>query len=372
MADTTSESQGLPMPIDMRSDTVTRPTPAMREVIARAEVGDDMWGEDPTVNELERRVAEMLGKEAAVFASSGTQSNQLGVWAHCRAGDELLIHEYGHIANYEGGAPAVLHGVSCRMISGAGGMFDVSDLEAVLHPIDQHFSQTRLVCFENTTNKGGGRVWKREHLQRVANKAHELGLKTHLDGARLFNACVAGRYTPAEICAEMDTVSLCFSKGLGCPMGSMLVGEADEIAQARRGRKIFGGALRQAGMMAASALYALEHHLERLADDHENARRFAERISEIPGIKIDPASVESNLVFFELDRSTGTGDQLIGALAQRDVLMLALGPQRIRACTHLDVTREQVEQAADAITEALERGLDQTDAAAAPHPYAYR
>jgi threonine aldolase len=344
----------------------------MREAIARAEVGDDMWGEDPTVNELERRIAELLGKRAAVFACSGTQSNQLGVWTHCRAGDELLIHEYGHIANYEGGAPAVLHGVSCRFIKGAGGMFDLPELEAVLHPVDQHFSSTRLVCFENTSNKGGGRVWKRDQLERVARKAHELGLKTHMDGARLFNACEAGGYAPAEICAEMDTVSLCFSKGLGCPMGSMLAGSEENIAQARRARKIFGGAMRQSGMMAAAALYALDHHLERLADDHANARRFAERVNQLPGIHVDVNAVESNLVFFELDLELGTGDQLIAALAQRGVLMLALGPQRIRACTHLDVTKDDIEQAADAVADALDQGLDNAAIEPAPHPYAYR
>ena len=360
------------MPIDMRSDTVTKPTPGMREAIASAEVGDDMWGEDPTVNELERRIAELLGKEAAVFACSGTQSNQLGVWTHCRAGDELIIHEYGHIANYEGGAPAVLHGVSCRFLKGTGGMFDLPELETGLHPVDQHFSQARLVCFENTANKGGGRVWPLEQLERVARRAHELGLHTHMDGARLFNACEEGGYSPAEICAEMDTISLCFSKGLGCPMGSMLVGSQENIAQARRARKIFGGAMRQSGMMAAAALYALDHHLERLTDDHTNAKLFAKQVSELPGIHVDLDTVETNLVFFELDETAGTGDQLISALAQRGVLMLALGPQRIRACTHLDVTKADIEQAAIAVADSLEQGLNNAETEPAPHPYAYR
>ena len=357
--------------IDLRSDTVTKPTDGMREAIASAEVGDDMWGEDPTVNELERRMAEMLGKEAALFACSGTQSNQLGAWAHCRAGDELLIQQDGHIANYEGGAPAVLHGVTCRTFGGAGGMFDVADIESVLHPVDQHFPMSRLVCFENTTNKGGGRVWPLEQFQRVSQWAQEQGYKTHLDGARLFNACVAGGYEPAELVKHIDTTSICFSKGLGCPFGSMLVGSQTEIDTARRGRKIFGGSLRQAGIGAAAAIYALDHHIDQLAVDHRHARILAEKLSDIDGLKIDVDAVESNLVFFDVEESVGNAEQLVMALLSRGVKVLALGNQRIRACTHLDVTEEQIQQSAQAAKEAMSAGLANVEMRES-HPYAYR
>lgn len=357
--------------IDLRSDTVTKPTDGMRQAIANAEVGDDMWNEDPTVNELERRMAELLGKEAALFACSGTQSNQLGLWAHCRAGDEILIHRDGHIANYEGGAPAVLHGVSCKTIQGAGGMFEIADAEAVSHPADQHFPMTRLVCFENTTNKGGGRVWPLEQFQRVSAWAQDQGLKTHLDGARFFNACVAGGYEPAESVKHIDTISICFSKGLGCPLGSVLVGAQAEIDRARRGRKILGGAMRQAGMVAAAAIYALDHHVDRLAEDHANARLMAEKLSGLEGITIDLASLESNLVFFDVDVSAGTGDQLVMGLAARGVKVLALGKQRIRACTHLDISRDDVLRAAECVAECLRAGLRNLEGQAS-HPYAYR
>ncbi|MDB4787048.1 beta-eliminating lyase-related protein [Planctomycetaceae bacterium] len=357
--------------IDLRSDTVTKPTDGMREAIASAEVGDDMWGEDPTVNELERRMAELLGKEAALFACSGTQSNQLGVWAHCRAGDELLIHQDGHIANYEGGAPAVLHGVTCRTFGGEGGMFEVADVESVLHPVDQHFPMSRLVCFENTTNKGGGRVWPLDQFLNVSQWAQQRGYKTHLDGARFFNACVAGGYEPAELVPHVDTISICFSKGLGCPFGSMLIGSQTDIDTARRGRKILGGSLRQAGIGAAAAIYALDHHIDQLAEDHRHARILAEQISDIDGLKIDLEAVESNLVFFDVEESAGTAEQLVMALLSRGVKVLALGNQRIRACTHLDISEHQIQDSAKAVKEAMLAGLANVKMQES-HPYAYR
>jgi len=316
-------------------------------------------------------MAELLGKEAAVFACSGTQSNQLGVWAHCRAGDELLIHKDGHVANYEGGAPAVIHGVTCRTFGGEGGMFDVADVESVLHPVDQHFPMTRLLCFENTTNKGGGRVWPLEQFRSVSRWAQDRGLKTHLDGARFFNACAAGNYQPAELVEFIDTISICFSKGLGCPLGSMLVGSQAEIDRARRGRKILGGSLRQAGIAAAAAVYALDHHVERLADDHRHAKLFAAGIQEVKGIRIDPATVESNLVFFDVEESAGTAEQLVMALLSHGVKVLALGNQRIRACTHLDISENEIQLAADAVKESMAAGL-QNVAMQESHPYAYR
>lgn len=352
-------------PIELRSDTFTRPTPGMRAAIAAAEVGDDMVGEDPTVNRLEARMAEMLGKEAAVFACSGTQSNQMGVWAHCDRAEELLIEETGHIANYEGGAPAVLSGVMVRRIPGDHGRLDVPMLAGQIRRGNVHFAATRLLCLENSTNIGGGRTYPLEQIERVCRWAREHELKTHLDGARLFNACIARGYSAADVARHFDTVSICFSKGLGCPMGSILVGPRAEIARARKARKVLGGALRQAGIVAAAALYALDHHIERLAEDHAHARLLAERIADLPGLLLDPAEVETNLVFFDLDPQWGTAAELSAALRERGVLLNPVGPQRLRACTHLDVNREQVEFAAQVIREVLRAGRRSPGRAAA-------
>jgi threonine aldolase len=343
--------------IDMRSDTVTKPTPGMRRAMAEAEVGDDMSGEDPTVNRLEKLMADLLEKEAAVFACSGTQSNQMGVRTHCQPGDELLIECTGHIANFEQGAPAALSGVTCRPITGRDGILDLPDLEGKIRADNQHLCITRLVCLENTTNVGGGRVYPLENINRIGQWAHRHGLKVHMDGARLFNAVVAGGIGPAEICRHIDTVSICFSKGLGCPMGSILVGSKAEIARARRVRKLFGGALRQAGIVAAAAVYAMEHHVERLQDDHENARAFAEEIRRIDGVTLEPAEVQTNLVFFNVDPELGNAGQLSAKLRQRGVRINATGPQRLRACTHLDVDREMVLRAAEAIAEVVAEGF---------------
>ncbi len=340
-------------PIELRSDTYTRPTPAMREAIAAAEVGDDMVGEDPTVNRLEARMAELLGKEAAVFACSGTQSNQMALWAHCDRAEELLIESTGHIANFEGGGPAVLSGVMVRRIPGDYGRLDVSHLDGQIRRGNVHFAATRLLCLENSTNIGGGRTYPLDQLERVCEWAHDNDLRTHLDGARLFNACVARGYQPADVTRYFDTVSICFSKGLGCPMGSILVGAQEHITRARKARKVFGGALRQAGIVAAAALYALDHHIDRLADDHTHARLFAEEIADVPGLHIDPAAVETNLVFIDVDADYATAAQVSAALQKRGVRINPVGAQRLRACTHLDVSREQVLQAAQMLREVM-------------------
>lgn len=347
--------------IELRSDTYTKPTPGMRRAIAEADVGDDMAGEDPTVNALEARMAALLGKESAVFACSGTQSNQMAVWTHCSSGDELLIEETGHIANYEAGAPAALTGASARRVRGSGGLLDVDQLEGALRPPNQHFSPTKLVCLENSTNLGGGRTYPLEQIARIGTWAREHSFKTHLDGARLFNACIARGYSAKDVAQHFDTVSICFSKGLGCPMGSILVGSKTDIQRARRARKLFGGALRQAGIPAAACLYALDHHIDRLADDHANARLFAETISNIDGIRINLAEIETNLVFFEVDPRNGTAAQLSAALRERGVKMNpAGGAQRLRACTHLDVDRAGVLRAAEAIRDCLNGGLSRS------------
>jgi len=356
----TIRNAAMPAPvINMLSDTVTKPTAAMRQWMAQAEVGDDMGGEDPTVNRLEALVAELTNKEAAVFACSGTQSNQMGVRTHCIPGDELLIETQGHIAMFEGGAPAAISGIMCRTIPGRLGMLDVGDLEGQVRADNQHLCITKLICLENTTNAGGGRAYPLAQLNRVCDWAHAQGLKTHLDGARLFNAAIATGTTIRELCAGFDTVSICFSKGLGCPMGSILVGTKTDIHRARRIRKMMGGALRQAGIIAASAIYALENHVDRLAEDHDNARAFAHAIADIKGIDLDVSAVETNLVFFKLDKSLGNAGQLSNALKAKGVRIGGMGPQVLRACTHLDVNREQCLQAAATIRTCLQEGLSQ-------------
>ncbi|MFO0975777.1 MAG: low-specificity L-threonine aldolase [Planctomycetaceae bacterium] len=330
-------------PIDLRSDTVTRPSEAMRRAMACAEVGDDVMGEDPTVNRLEAMMAEMFGHEAAVIACSGTQSNQMGVRVHCIPGDELLIHETGHIFNFEGGAAAALSGVSIRTLPGARGMLDLAELEGKVRVNDQHFCRTRLVCLENTTNLGGGCVYSLDQMQRVSEWALEHQLKRHLDGARLFNAMVAGDYSARDVGQYFDTISICFSKGLGCPFGSMLIGSREDIAKARRIRKIFGGAMRQSGIMAAAALYALEHNVDRLADDHRNAQVLADGLRQIDGITDVPSTIETNLVFFQLAPHVGTAVQFAGAMRDKGILIGPMGGQRVRMVTHLDVTSDDIQ-----------------------------
>lgn len=339
--------------IDLRSDTVTRPTAGMRAAIAVAEVGDDMYGEDPTVNRLERRVAELFGKEAAVYACSGTQSNQMGLRAHCLPGDEILIEDQAHIFNFEQGAPAVLSGITCRHVRGRRGMFDVEDMQDLIRKNDQHSTRTRLVCLENTTNMGGGHVWPAEQWTRVADWAHRNGLIVHVDGARFFNAVVAAKTSPARLAEVADTVSICFSKGLGAPMGSMLIGSKEVIAKARRARKLFGGALRQSGMMAAAAEYALDHHVERLADDHAHAKLLAELLAPLPGVSVDPTAIETNIVFIHLDPAIIVPAELSSRLKQAGVLMNPAGKHRVRACTHLDVDEAAIRKAAQVFEECL-------------------
>ena len=352
-----------PLPvIDLRSDTVTCPTPAMREAIFHAQVGDDMTGDDPTVNRLEEFACEVFGMEAAVFACSGTQSNQMAIRAHCQPGDELLINETGHIGLFEAGAPAILSGVTVRQISAPLGKLDLDDLQDKIRPIDQHLVRTRLVCLENTTNVGGGRVYAAEQAARVSQWARSNGLRIHLDGARYFNACVAGGYSAAEFAQHFDTISICLSKGLGCPMGSLLVGDADSIRHARRTRKLLGGALRQAGMMAAAGLYALENHVERLSEDHENAKYLARELAATDGIELDPESVETNLVFFDLDPKLGNPNQLASLLAERNIRIGPSGGQRMRACTHLDVNRADLETVVAAIREFCAEGFSEVEA----------
>ncbi len=345
----------MPDIIDLRSDTVTKPTPAMRAAIQAAEVGDDVFNEDPTVHRLEARVAAVLGKEAALFVPSGTMSNQVGIKAHTQPGDELLCDVNCHIYNYEAGGPAVLSGVTCRTIEGDYGVLDVSQLEDTIRPVNDHLVRTRLVVLENTHNRGGGRIYPIEKIQAIGAWARKNGLIMHLDGARLWNAVVATGIPAKEWAQHFDTVSVCFSKGLGAPIGSALCGPRDFIARAQRVRKLFGGGMRQAGMVAAGALFALEHHVERLAEDHRNARVIARAVADTPGLRLDPPEVETNLIFFRVERAAGTAQAVAAALKARGVLVLATAPQTIRVCTHLDVSAAQAERAADAIRQAVTR-----------------
>ena len=342
------------MPIDLRSDTVTQPTPAMREAIATAEVGDDVLGDDPTVQQLERFVAALLGKEAAVFMPSGTMTNQIALRAHTEPGDEVILESQAHIYYYEGGGPAALSGVMCRLIKGERGIFTATDLEQVLRPTDVHFPKTKLVCLENTHNRGGGSIYPLREIKAIAQVCQRNSLKLHLDGARLWNACVTTKVSEADYVKSFDSVSVCFSKGLGAPIGSALAGSQAFIERARRFRKMFGGGMRQAGMMAAGALYALKHHRARLEDDHLNAQTLAQGLQSIPGIVIDPKTVQTNIVLFQT-RSL-PAQVLVERLRLKGVYVNAVGPNSIRAVTNLMVSEKQIQQVPDLVELALNEG----------------
>jgi threonine aldolase len=356
----------MPEPvIDLRSDTVTKPSPAMREFIAHAEVADDVWGEDPTINLLQERVAKLLGKEAALYVCSGTMSNQIAVKVHTQPGDEVLLEANCHIYNYEAGGPAVLSHVMCRTIPGRHGILDVEDFDGLIRPPNEHYVRTRLVCLENTHNRGGGTIFPLENIERVCGWAREHGLATHLDGARLMNAVVATGIPAADYAKHFDTVSMCFSKGLGAPIGSALTGPAELVARARRVRKVLGGGMRQGGIAAAGALYALEHNIPRLAEDHANAQIIAQAIRATDGLRLDPPEVETNLIWFAVEPELGTAADVAGALKPHGVLVSVGGPQILRACTHLDVSRPMAERAA-----ALIRDVPQFVRARAREPLA--
>ncbi len=341
--------------IDLRSDTVTRPTRGMREAMQSAEVGDDVMGEDPTVNRLQERVAVMLGKEAALFVPSGTMSNQICIKVHTQPGDEILCEARCHVYNHEAGGPAILSNVMCRTFEGDHGILDVSQLADKIRPDDQHYVRTRVVCLENTHNRGGGRVYPIQKIQAISDWAHKNGLIMHLDGARLWNAIVACGIPASQWARHFDSVSVCFSKGLGAPVGSALVGSREFVAKAKRIRKLFGGGMRQAGVIAAAALYALDHHIDRLAEDHRNARVIAQAISDTPGLRLDPPEVETNIVWFAVDPDLGMAKDVGATLRERGILVQVAGQSMIRACAHLDVSPAQAERVAETIRQAVPR-----------------
>ncbi len=333
--------------IDLRSDTLTRPTPAMRRAMAEAEVGDDVYGEDPTVRDLEARTAELLGKEAALFVPSGTMGNQLAIRCQTEPGDEVLLHEASHIALYERGGYALLSGVTLNPIPGAGGLFGPDDIGARARPARLAalgmYPPSRLLAVENTHNAGGGTVWPMAGLEAVAAAGREAGLALHLDGARLWNAAVALGLPPAATAAPFDTVSVCYSKGLGAPIGSALAGSAELVSKARRFRGLFGGAMRQVGVIAAAARFGLEHHRERLAVDHERAQALARGLARHDVFEIDPDRVATNIVVAELRGIAAA--ELVEAAAAQGLRFLAMGPSRLRFVTHLDLADEAIDEA---------------------------
>ncbi len=336
--------------IDLRSDTVTEPTPEMRRAMVEAPVGDDVLGDDPTVERLERRTAEILGTEAALYTPSGTMANQLGVRCHTQSGDAVLLADNAHVYWYEAGAPAAVSGVMTCQLPSERGIFTVETLTKALRPTNVHFAPATLVCLENTNNRGGGSVWAIETMRAVAEAAHDAGLAVHLDGARLWNAAVASGTDVADFAGCCDTVSVCFSKGLGAPVGSALAGSAETIRRARRFRKMLGGGMRQAGIIAAGALHALEHHRDRLVEDHANARALAEGLAERSAVTIDPGRVETNIVYFDV---SGSADELVARLSAAGVSMLATGEHTIRAVTHLPISREEIDTAVAAVAEVI-------------------
>lgn len=333
--------------IELRSDTMTLPTEAMMQSIAKAELGDDVFREDPTTRKLEELVADFLGKEAAMLAPSGTMTNQIAIQAHTRPGDEALIDWNAHVYFYEGGAAAALAGVTFRHIhSDVRGIFTTDQLRQALRPASEHFPRTRLICFENTHNRGGGSIWKPEEIQAALECVRPLGLRSHMDGARLWNASVATGIPEAEFVKDIDSVSVCFSKGLGAPIGSALVGAKDFIEEARRIRKRMGGGMRQAGIVAAGALHALQNHRERLAEDHQNASQLAKALCGMPGIAIDPTQVETNIVRIPLTQPNA--NDWIRLLKENGVGVVPLGPDALRAVANMRVDAAGIQKAIQA------------------------
>jgi threonine aldolase len=331
--------------VDLSSDTVTRPTAAMRRFMCDAPVGDEQKGEDPTVNRLQETVAELLGKEAAVFLPSGTMCNEIAMRVHCRPGDEMLAHRTAHPIHYESGGPAALAGVNVRALDGPRGQYDAAAVAEAIRPAAvRYFPRSRLVWVEQTSNLGGGSVWPMGRIEAVAGVARRHGLATHLDGARLMNAVVASGVPARAYAAPFDSAWIDFTKGLGAPVGAALAGSREFITEAWRLKQQMGGAMRQAGIIAAGGLYALAHHVDRLAEDHRHARRLAEGLAELPGVKLDPAEVETNLVFFDLTGALDA-DEAVERLLALGVRMGALGARTIRAVTHLDVSAEGIERA---------------------------
>jgi threonine aldolase len=345
---TPRDPKASPVRINLLSDTQTRPTPGMREAMARADVGDEQIGDDPSVNLLCERVADLLGKQAAVFMPSGTMCNVAATLVHCRPGDEILAHATAHIIAREGGAHAALGGFQITALPGADGRFTPDTLRSALHPRTRYQAPQTVVSVEQTANIGGGTIWKKSILDEIVGIARANGLATHMDGARLLNATVAAGISARDMAAGWDSAWIDFSKGLGAPIGAVIAGTREFIDEVWRWKQRLGGSMRQAGICAAACTYALEHHVDRLAEDHANARALARGLAQVSGIEVQEP--ETNLVFFKPDRAGVSGDAMVSALHKRGVL-LAVMDGRIRACTHLDVTAGMIEEAVGLVRE---------------------
>jgi threonine aldolase len=342
--------------IDLRSDTVTKPTPAMRRAMAEAEVGDDVYLEDPTVNRLQERAAEIFEKEAALFVPSGTMGNQICLRLHTRPGTEVVLEQRSHIFNYEMGASAVVSGVTFRSVAGADGILDWDSISGAIHHNSPYYvTPTSLVALENSHNMAGGSVMPLSVSQEICERAHAIGLPVHLDGARIFNAAIALNTTVAEIARPFDSVMFCLSKGLGAPVGSLIVGSKDFIKEAVSVRKMLGGGMRQVGVLAAAGLIAIEESPKVLIEDHANAKRLAEGLAELRGVKVDPERVQTNIVIFDIAATGMTTAQFSAELKSRGVLSNGINPREMRMVTHFDVNREQIERTLQVAREILER-----------------
>ena len=341
--------------IDLRSDTVTRPTPEMRKAMFEAPVGDDVFGEDPTANALQEKAAALLGKEAVLFVASGTMGNQLSIKAHTQPGDDVIIEAGGHAMNFEGGSSAVLSSVQFSTIPGDRGVFDADQVEAAIRVEDVHYPVSRLVIIENTHNRGGGTVFPLKNILRIREVATRRGLRMHMDGARLWNACVASGISPKEYAAPFDSVSVCLSKGLGCPVGSLVAGSKDFIKRLHRFRKLVGGGMRQIGFLAAAGIYALDHHINRLEEDHRKAKKLAQGLAGIKNILIHPEEVETNILFFDVSPSERTAQEVAAALREKGVRVHPTAKTRIRCVAHLDVSFDEIDRALEVIAGVMKR-----------------
>jgi threonine aldolase len=342
--------------IDLRSDTVTKPTDEMRKAMARAEVGDDVYGEDPTVNRLQDMAAAMLGKRFALFVPSGTMANQLAIRSQTQPGQEIIVESKSHVVRYEQGAAGALAGVQLHWVIGERGIMTAEQVEAAIRPNDAHSITTALICIENTHNAGGGTIYPLSTIEKVRALAVKHGIPMHLDGARLFNAVAATTLPPTVYAQHFETVSLCLSKGLGAPVGSLLISNDQRLMdRARRFRRMYGGAMRQAGVLAAAGIYALDRHVARLKTDHEHAKKLARQLQHIPAIQIAPQHVETNIVIFDIVDKHRSPAELVAALKEHGVLINAVGAQSYRAVTHLHITDKQIDEAVAVFANVLTR-----------------
>ena len=333
--------------IDLRSDTVTRPSDGMREAMVRADVGDDVFGEDPTVRKLQERIAGVLGKEAALYVPSGTMGNQICIKVHTQPGDEVIAERGSHVFNYETAGAAFLSSVQIHPVEGVRGVLGIEAVRQAIRPKLYYMPRSRLLCVENTHNRAGGTITPLDSLAELSAFARGEGMKVHLDGARLWNACAATGSSPASYASHADSVSVCLSKGLGAPVGSVIAGPKEFIEEARHYRKIFGGGMRQAGIIAAAGLYALEHNIDRLREDHEKASAFAAAVGEIPGVEIDPLTVQTNIIIMSVAKTGRKPEEILAALRERGVLLSAGNYLGLRAVTHLDVSLADVRTASE-------------------------